>query len=60
MNHARTKFVALCEGINSRIGSLTIDENFTDEEVDLPIDTFIADLTGEDSFGEDIGEVVEM
>ena len=60
MNHAGTKFVALCEGINGRIGSLTIDETFTDEEVDLPIDTFIVDLTGEDSFGEDIGEVVEM
>ena len=60
MNHTGTKCVALCEGINGRIGSLTIYETFADEEFDLPIDTLIIDLTGEDSFGEDIGKVVEM
>lgn len=35
----------MCEGIFGTIGALVMDKNYQDEEVDLPIDTLILDLT---------------
>ena len=46
---AGTKYVGLCDGILGKIGSLNVDENYLEEEVDLPIDTLVTDLTNEDN-----------
>ena len=46
---AGTKYVGLCDGISGEIGSLNVDENYVEEEVDLPIDTLVTDLTNEDN-----------
>ena len=49
MKIAGTKYVGLCDGISGEIGSLNVDENYVEEEVDLPIDTLVTDLTNEDN-----------
>ena len=50
---AGTKFVALCDGIYGNIGSLVEDDVFTNEPVDLTIDTLVIDMTREDTEGEE-------
>ena len=39
------------------MGLLLADETFVDENVDLPIDTFVVDLTTDDDFGCSLGAV---
>ena len=41
-------FVKICQGIEGNVRALTIDKNYTPEEVELPIDTLIVDLTQEE------------
>ena len=57
---AGTKFVTLCEGITGKIGSLVETEDFTNEPVDIPIDTLVIDMTREDSEDDDFGRVMEV
>ena len=45
VNVAGTKFVPLYGGILGMIGDLVVDETWVDEEVTLPIDTMVVDLT---------------
>ena len=54
---ALTKLVSFCDGISSGMGSLLVDETFLDENVDLPINTFVVDLTTYDDFGCDLGAI---
>ena len=54
---AGTKFVAICDGISGNIGSLLVDETFIDESVDLPIDTFVVDVTKNNDFEGELGAV---
>jgi len=42
---AATKFVPLCEGISGTIGALTIDPTYQEDEIDIPIDALVLDLT---------------
>ena len=48
MKFARTKFIPLCDGISGTVEDLVIDENYVDEEVDVPIDTLVLNLANED------------
>ena len=48
MKFARTKFIPLCDGILGTVEDLVIDENYVDEEVDVPIDTLVLNLANED------------
>ena len=45
---AGTKFVSMCEGLDGTIRNLSVDANFTYEQVMLPIDMLIVDLTRDD------------
>jgi hypothetical protein len=42
---AVTKFIPLCEGISGTIGNLKIDPTYLEEEIDIPIDALVLDLT---------------
>ena len=42
VQNANSIFVPLCGGISGTVGYLTIDENYVQEEVDVPIDTLVA------------------
>ena len=57
---AGTKFVTLCEDITGKIGSLVDAEEFTNEPVDILIDTLVIDMTREDSEDDDFGRVMEV
>lgn len=48
LKFARTKFIPLCDGISGTVEDLVIDENYVDEEVDVPIDTLVLNLANED------------
>jgi len=52
---AETKYVRMCEGIQGGMGELLVDDNAVDESIQVPIDTFVVNLT---SLG-DYGEMVE-
>lgn len=51
---ATTKFVPICKGIDGTIGNLIIDENYVPEQVSVPIDTLILDLTKVGNVDDDI------
>ena len=51
---ALTIFVNLCRGIQGAVGSLTVDTNHLEEEMVLPIDTLVVNLTKDDGYGEEI------
>ena len=53
---AGTKFVSLCEGISGDKGSLGVDEAYVDEDVSLPIDTLVVDLTRGGDKDDDLGK----
>ena len=55
-----TKFVPLCEGITGKIGPLVENEDFTNEPVDITIDTLVIDTTREDSGDNGWGSVMEV
>ena len=55
---AGTTFVALCDGISGNIGSLVEDDDFTNEPVDLPIDTLVIDMTREGEESDEWGQVM--
>ena len=59
MDIAGTKFIPLCEGISGKIGSLVKTEDFTDEPVDIPIDTLVIDLTRKGEHN-DWGTITEL
>ena len=42
---AATKFVPICEGISGTIGALIIDPTYQEDEIDIPIDALVLDLT---------------
>jgi hypothetical protein len=43
---AATKLLPLCEGISgTSIGALTIDCTYQEDEIDIPIDALVLDLT---------------
>jgi hypothetical protein len=44
LEHAKTKFIPLCDGISGTIGALVVDENYDKPTVSIPIDTIIIDL----------------
>jgi hypothetical protein len=50
----KTKFIPLCEGISGTIaGALAIDLTYQDDEVDIPIDALVLDLTRKAVEGDD-------
>ena len=51
-----TKFIPLCEGISGTIGALHIDPTYQDDEVDIPIDALVLDLTRVDDEEDDSGD----
>ena len=53
---AETKFIPLCGGISGKIGSLVVDETYEDEEVDIPIDALVLDLTKEGDGDDENGD----
>jgi len=44
LKFARTKYIPLCHGISGTVEDLVIDENYIDEEVDVPIDTLVLNM----------------
>ena len=52
--------MSFCDEISGGVGSLLVDETFVDENVDLPIDTFVVDLTIDDGFRCDLGTVCNI
>ena len=42
---AATKFVPICEGISGTIGALIIDPTYQEDEIYIPIDALVLDLT---------------
>jgi hypothetical protein len=48
---AATKFIPLCEGISGTIGDLKIDQTYQEEEIGIPIDALVLDLTRFDDEG---------
>ena len=57
MKYAWTIYVPICDGINGDIGSLSIDENHTDDSYTLPIDTLVVDIEKNSDIDIDIGHV---
>ena len=53
---AATKFIPQCEGISGTIGAFTIDPTYRDDEVDIPIDALMLDLTRVADEGDDSGD----
>ena len=52
--HASTIFVNLCRGIQGAVGSLTVNPNYVEDKVKLPIDTLVVDSTKDDGDGEEM------
>ena len=57
---AGTKFVSLCEGISGVIGNLVETDTFTNEPIDIPIDTLVTALTRDDDPLHDWGIVYNV
>ena len=53
-------FVPICGGLEGEIGSLNVDENWKDDEVSIPIDTLIVDLTRNGLEVDEIGQAMNV
>ena len=53
-------FTPICGGLEGEIGSLNVDESWKDDEVSIPIDTVIADLTRNGSEVDEIAQATDV
>ena len=52
--------VPICGGLEGEIGSLNEDENWKDDEVSIPIDNLIVDLTRNGLEVDEIGQAMDV
>ena len=64
LQYANEISVKICQGIEGTVGALKIDESYEAEDIKLPIDTLVVDLTNDSSeedewggYGEDNGVI---
>ena len=60
LKDASTQFVPICGSLEGEIGSLNFDDNWKDNDVSIPIDTLIVDLTRNGLEVDEIGQAMDV